>query len=419
MRQPAGPFPYAQAHAGTGADAGVNTLPYAAIIVLATLLFNPVLAVINGHVMRLSDNSVILTEAFIVASALLVIAAGFRPRMMPWLLLIAVIVAFAIVRTLGTQVFEPKYLRDVLLIPIFVMLGMTTRPQRITPIVVAAAVIAVAVMLFEGLFLSAFREVFRVQDYYVFTRGVSSENFWDTEVGLYPSAVREDRLLPFVKLHRLSSIFLEPVTLGNFAAVLLAYVVACRRWMSGRTVTLLLVSTASLLVGCDGRLAVVGMLLILVVALVSPLLPPLSAIVFLPFTVLGVCLVVWIGDFNSNGNDFPGRLAHTVALLTDYGPLEYFGLSDAFASKAVDSGLAYLIYTQSALGLALIWVIIVAACRSDTLAQSRYLNAIALYICLTMLVSASFVSIKIAGIAWFILGSLQNDESDVDPIGRA
>ncbi|MDX2288234.1 MAG: hypothetical protein NW217_05365 [Hyphomicrobiaceae bacterium] len=396
-----------RASAGSGTDAAL-----AGSVILAAILFNPVLAIVNGHVMGLSSKIVIAAEVAIVGLALVLTARRFTPAMTPWLVMMALAGVFALLRTLGTGSFEPKYLRDVMLIPVFVMLGMTVRPDRLGQTIGIATAITVAGMLVEGFRLDWYRDLFKVQDYYSATRGVSPEDFWDQEVGLYPSAVREDRLLAFVDVHRLSSVFLEPVSLGNFAAILMTYVLACHRWLSARMIVFLVLAGIALLVGCDGRLAFVGLFLILAVAALSPLLPPYSAVLFLPFAIVAVCLATWIGGFNHEGNDFPSRLAHTVWLLESYGPMEYLGLSDAFAAKAVDSGIAYLIYTQSALGVAAVWIMLTLSSRHETGPQVRYLNGIAVYVCATMLVSASFASIKTAALMWFILGALQNDGAD-------
>lgn len=405
MNASAPSFPHA---AASGAQSG--RLPLAGIIILATLFFNPVFAIINGHVTYLSPNAIIAAEVLIVAAASLVVLANLNPRMTPWIMLIGVIGIFAFLRTVGTGTFEPKFVRDALIIPVFVLLGMTVRPEKTAMTVMVGAAVALVFLLMEAWSLPAYRDFFKVKEFYINTRGVSPDKFWDEEIGLYPSAVRDDRLLPFVDLHRLSSIFLEPVSLGNYSALLFAYALAFRRLISKRAFWFVLLASFVLLVGCDGRLAFVGLFLIMVAMLAAPFLPPYSAILYLPFAALMVCLVTWIGGFDPNGNDFPSRLALTTMLLESYGPMEYLGLSDKFADIAVDSGLAYWIYTQSALAVAVYWTMLVVASRHETLPQVRFLHAVAIYVTATMLVSASFVSIKTAALMWFLLGALQNDE---------
>lgn len=390
-----------------------RTASLAGWVIIATVLFNSILAVVNGNVTGLSSGVVIASEMLLFGAALALALRRYQSAMLPWIVLMGVAAVFAVLRWAGTGGFEAKYLRDALLIPTFVMLGMTAKPEQIARPIVMVALIAVAVMMLEALFLPQYRDLFKVQEYYIQTRGVDPASFWDTEVGLYPSAVREDRMLSFVNLHRLSSVFLEPVSLGNFCAILFAYLLACGRMMTKRSYFILSASIFALLVGCDGRLAIVGMLLIFAVSMIAPLLPKFSVVLYLPFSILGVCLLTWTAGFSPDGNDFPNRLAHTVSLLEAYGPMEYLGLSERFAEKAVDSGIAYSIATQSALGVAVMWIWVMVSARQNTTPQVRYLHAIALYLSITMLVSASFASIKTAAIMWFILGALQNDMPNV------
>lgn len=407
----------ARSYRRTGAGATISddaqSAALAGFVIIGTVLFNAVLAVINGNIVALTDKVVIASEMLLFGLALLLALRRYKSAMFPWLLLMVVAFAFATLRWAGTGAFEPKYLRDALLIPAFVMLGLTVKPERIARPIVIVTAIAVAVMLLEAFFLPLYRDLFKVQEYYIATRGVDPSSFWDTEVGLYPSAVREDRMLPFVDLHRLSSVFLEPVSLGNFCAVLFAYLLACGRLMTRQTYIVLSVSIFALLVGCDGRLAFVGMILIFAVSMIAPILPRYSAVLYLPMSILAVCVVTWTAGFTPDGNDFPNRLAHTVSLLEAYGPMEYFGLSERFADKAVDSGIAYSIATQSALGVAVMWVWVMVSARQNTTPQVKFLHAIALYLSITMLVSASYASIKTAALMWFILGALQNDKSNV------
>jgi hypothetical protein len=48
--------------------------------------------------------------------------------------------------------------------------------------------------------------------------------------------------------------------------------------------------------------------------------------------------------------------------------------------------------------------------RRDTPAQVRYYQATCLWLALFMMVGAAFLTIKTAGLLWFIFGSLQRDE---------
>jgi len=93
-------------------------------------------------------------------------------------------------------------------------------------------------------------------------------------------------------------------------------------------------------------------------------------------------------------------------LVDRYDALEFAGISDSYLSLAVDSGLAYLITTQSLFGLALLWLFVTLGSPETSTAQVRFVHAVAIFLSLTLLVSFGFLTIKIAALMWFIYGSL-------------
>ena len=87
---------------------------------------------------------------------------------------------------------------------------------------------------------------------------------------------------------------------------------------------------------------------------------------------------------------------------------DLLGLKNTLIPPAVDSGITYLILTQSLPGVLLLWLFIVYSGADATAEQVRYSHALCLYISLSMLVSYAFLTIKTASLAWFIQGALQH-----------
>jgi putative polymerase len=83
------------------------------------------------------------------------------------------------------------------------------------------------------------------------------------------------------------------------------------------------------------------------------------------------------------------------------------GLSNEYLMKSMDSGVAYLIMTQSVLGLLLLWAYVAWGAREDTAEQVRFTHTLSLYLALSMMVSYSFLTIKTGAVLWFIQGALQ------------
>jgi putative polymerase len=325
------------------------------------------------------------------------------------LALLAVFALFAVFRGLLMAQPDPKLLSDVATIPIFMMLGMAFDDRNLGRTVLVLHTIVFAVFLIEVLTPHIYSDLLQIQEYYIKTRGNKIDQFYNTNSDLFISATRPDsRLFSFVDWPRSSSIFLEPVSLGNYCSIIVAFACSCFKRLGWVSTTYLLATTAAMLVGCDGRLGTATCVLIVIACVIAPLLPRRSAVLYLPATVAFVILLVIGAGLKPGSDDFPGRLAYTVDLLRSYGVAEYLGFSNELVGKAMDAGVAYLITTQSLPGLLLIWAYIGWSGREDTPEQIRFAHASSLYLALSMMVSYSFLSIKTGALLWFIHGALQS-----------
>jgi len=408
MRTPATDprFAYQVAEVGPLGWAGFRLMP--ALVLIGCVVFNAGLAVVNGHIMALPPALVIAAEGMLVSAALGLAMLGWKPQMAPSLALIALLVLFATFRGLLMAQPEPKFLRDVLLIPTFIMLGMSFDERGLTRTILLLHTIVFLVFLLEAVAPRAYSDLLHIQDYYVNTRGNKLDEFYNTNSELFISATRPDeRFFSFVDAPRLSSIFLEPVSLGNYCSIITAFICACFRRLGWPAVAYLGLTTLAMLVGCDGRLATATCVLIVVVAAVAPWLPPRSHVLYLPLTLAFVFALVIGADLRPGTDDFAGRLAHTVELLRNYDVAEMLGLSNEYLMKSMDSGVAYLIMTQSVLGLLLLWAYVAWGAREDTAEQVRFTHTLSLYLALSMMVSYSFLTIKTGAVLWFIQGTLQ------------
>ena len=381
------------------------------LIVFGAVSFNAVLAFVNGNVTGLTSAPVIAAEVFFVASAHAVALKNYKPQMATWYALLGLFVGFAIVRCIAYQTFDVKYLRDVMIIPTFVVLGMTFDSRRLVRVVVAVQILMLVFLLLEAIDTQLYADIFKIMDYYINTRGYSAEDFWNKDSTLFVSATRpDDRFFALIELHRLSSIFLEPVSLGNYCMVIVAFLCACFDEIGWKARWFLVISTALAIIGCDGRLAMASTPPMILCCYLAPRLPRNSALLYIPGVLALAFVLVAIGHFEPGGDDFPGRIAHTVYLLSNYETAEFLGLSDKFMSKAVDSGIAYLITTQSIFVVVALWAAIVVTASENRPDKTRYTHAVCIYIALNMMVSFALLTIKTAAVLWFIFGSLQEKD---------
>ncbi len=377
-------------------------------IVVGAVCFNAGLAIVNGNVAGLTQAPVVVAEVTFVTLAHAVALANYRREMAPWYGLLGLFVAFAIVRSLSSQNLDVKYLRDVMIIPTFVVLGMTFDARRLGRIVVTIQVVMLVFLVMEAVDVQAFSDLFKIQDYYINTRGLTAEDFWNKDSTLFVSATRPDgSFLSIIDLHRLSSIFLEPVSLGNYCMAVVAFLCACWRELGRPARYFLVITTGLAMVGCDSRLAMASVPPMVLCCAFAPRMPRFSALVYVPAVLALGFLMVGFGNYEPGGDDFPGRIAHTVYLLRTYGLPEYLGLSDELISKAVDSGIAYLITTQSIFVVIALLATIALAASDDRPDKTRIVHAVMIYIAVNMMVSFGLLTIKTAALLWFIYGSLQ------------
>src|SRR4051794_24733102 len=148
---------------------------------------------------------------------------------------------------------------------------MTFDARRLDRLVMGIHAVVLVVLLFEALDTPGYASLFRVQDYYINTRGYVAEDFWNQDSELFVSATRPDeRLFSFLDLHRLSSVFLEPVSLGNYAIIITAFLCARFGGLSVWARGFLVLGNIVIIIGCDGRLAAMTSVAIIAATAIAP-----------------------------------------------------------------------------------------------------------------------------------------------------
>ena len=255
-------------------------------IMIVTLIFNAVLAVINAHVMPVTNGEVIAAELAIFFCCTLLLVLTLSPHDRPWLVLMLSFVGLGLIISLFRDELAAKNIRDVLSIPVFLMLGLrySRSPAslffKLHLIIVIFAVLEVANPDF-------FSSIFDVRSYYINSRNYASDEFWNSDSSLFVSATRPgERFFSFVDIHRVSSIFLEPVSLGNYVCIIVVLLIGFWPVISLPMRLWFIVSTVFLLIACDGRFATVTSLFMLAFVPIASKLPSRSAIFYLPGVVV-------------------------------------------------------------------------------------------------------------------------------------
>ncbi len=392
----------------------------ALLIVFAAVVFNFALCFIDTKLFSISAGVVISGEIALIAAAFSLI--WYRGNTLYVILLI--LAAYFFVVMLVRWEFDPKILRDFLIPFVFFFLGSYLGMVRsCDKLVTLLILLALGAALFEWLALNTYLHYFNVIQYYVERGTETSLQFdsanslfirgSDTAAGLFINGTRfEGRtLLPFLGPHRVSGIFLEPVSVGNFGAIAFAWVLLrdrSRVWvLLGKTFAI-----AAILVLADARFGFYLCIFTLVIYFVAPVIRP-TMLFIAPFLVM-VALVVYA---DVNWQDLPdntigGRLLSAGISINDFDVWQMFGLrvSEAFRNGyAGDSGYGYALIKVGVVGLAAIWAIFAytPVFNRDVL---RFKNFTALYAISLLCISTSLFTIKTAALMWFLYGALNNQE---------
>jgi putative polymerase len=347
-------------------------------------------------------------EVVLVATALYL---GLGRNAAPYLVL-AIFLSYAAMLMAMRPLIDPKAVRDFLIPIAFYLLGKSCNDPRLADrAALLSGIIVVAFGLFEFLALDIFLTYFNIIKYYVARGSVAPSDISAQTGALFTSGLRPDArtLLPFLGSHRASSVFLEPVSTGNFGAIL--YIWALNRpQMAKRWLTMLAGITAIVL--SDSRFGA-NVCLVATVAYFAAPITPRFVWLATPFVLLaGFAFYGFISAEVRWENNFAGRLLWTARLITSLSPAAVFGLSPdkPFLS---DSGYAYALNQIGLLGVIGFWSLFIFAPERSPRAW-RFKVCVATYICLLMIVSDSVFSIKTAALLWFMTGA-SDGAADPEP----
>jgi len=383
------------------------------LIVFACILFNFALCFVDTNIVALGPVHVMAAEAAILGFAFFTpFIFGTRQIERMDYLLFALLINWVFL-SIFRQTLNPKLFRDVAIMPIFIMLGQASRGVTFHKRMYALHVTILLFALWEAVSLSTFVSFFSVADFFAHTRGLQNDDWWINN-GLFISSVRPESrfLFPSLPVHRLSSVFLEPVSLGNYVIIATIWLAASWREMPNWIRWSAILINTLLLVGSDSRMATMTCLVILVAACFRRRIPRYAAVPIAPVVVALMFGSVAILGLEKGQDDFGGRLAYSVQVFQDFGVEDYFGVSLAKMKAVEDAGFAYLVISQSIVIVVVLWAAIFVKGLSTPNARFVYF-AVATYLALNLTVSWALFSIKTAALLWFLLGRANREDADL------
>jgi putative polymerase len=377
-------------------------------ILLFAVGYNLVLAVVNALAVSISPSMAYAAELLAYGGCFVV---GFltveRRKLAIVMAGIALIAVVGFFRFLATMAVDPKFFRDAIIPFAFVLLGAAytgSAPKLFLRMAVIIAIIAA----FELAFPNVYGDVVNPKSYFVNTRGASEDSFWNEDSNLFVSATRpgERNFLPGSALPRASSIFIEPVTMGNYIIFFCATLLTFWRSYGPKRIAMAIVTVLFLVVASDGRLAAGTCVLML---LMAPFLRKLdqrfAGLIFL-LVILSAWVLVWVTRTTQYEDTTLGRIFFTVDSITHLSAASWLGLDMQSAYRYFDSGISYFIASQSilivlAFVLAYSFVLWMPSSNGQ-LFKNLFIFAFAL----SLLVSNGYFSVKTGALWWFACGYL-------------
>ena len=385
-------------------------------LVLLGIVYSGLLALVNAHGFAIGRNTVVLAEISILgAGGLVILATG--PRKVdgaPSAFLAFFIFDALVVSLIGNDFFVDMA-RNAAIIAVFMMLGARVDSRHLHRCVTIAAVVVLLVLLLEMVSVSTYATLFAPADYFANTRGIAKRNF--DQMGLFANALGFDSRFAIATImsHRACSIFLEQVSLANFAIVL-TMVLACdwRRLPLG-TAAFYAGLIALIIVTTNSRLALGLTLLTPVAILLASRLNRNLTLLIMPLTII-IAGVVAINAPSTYSDDLQGRLAKTALALNNMDLGAMSGLSTSSAAGFADSGYAYVIYASSVLGLVGLWLFVaLVAAEKDKPRLLRCSLMLNLYVFCSLTVSGNSVfSMKTAALLWLLIGNVRSDPGETE-----
>ncbi|WP_323815147.1 polysaccharide biosynthesis protein GumE [Cellvibrio sp. NN19] len=381
----------------------------ACIIIVATVCYQGALCFINSTIMPLNRTLLGASEALI----LLICVPLLLRRVLPGVLMLgAISLALLSLIWLITQQVNIKSFRDLAMPLCYFWLGCNIGRTETADRAFKMAIWVVLIMgLFEALLLDYYTRWFDIYSYYVNMGAVNvgADIFVREDKlmsnGMRPEGIGRTLLPQLLGPHRVSSVFLEPIAMGNFATISAAWGL-CRpasRWREG---VFFVVAALIIMVLCDSRFALLTIaLLILIRLLVHGAL--LNLFVLMPLLAIIGVLVIGATATNEAGHmvtsdDFKGRLSFSGWMLMEFDLPMLLGIKHTI--NFFDAGYAHTLNTFGLPLVLVLWLSFWLLPLKDPSAQ-RFRAMVSFYIALILCVSGtSFFALKTTGVLWFLVG---------------
>jgi len=380
-------------------------------LTFTAVAYNAMLAFLNARGLHVSFAMAAATEMLILcAGVYMLMKDGIKKSNLNVLYFIGAFVVIALIMSLLNQRIFVDALRNMLIIALFVCLGRNSNQATVIKVFSWCTLLVLAVLVLELSSLTTYAKGLNPASYFVNSRGMAVFEYDDS--GIFRNALGFANRFSYGLFSgpRTSSIFLEQVSLANYAAILGIFLISVWPSLPLKLRVLHMVTIFLIVTSNNTRMTSILTLMTLIGYYAYPRLPrylPLA----LPPILIAIALTVYSLYPENHSDTFVGRISVTGDRLANMGIPEMFGMGIDQLGKLMDSGYAYVAFSSTVLGLFLLCFFITFIVPQNSPAQRRCGYALGLYFFLNLLVSGTAIfSIKVAAPLWLLVGMMSSPQ---------
>lgn len=381
----------------------MKDISFPLLVILGLMGYQLALCYANTHGFPINNTIVAAAESAFLALAALSVAKKIDVAVLAAPMLV---LAYFIILWLVRGEVEPQGVRNLAIIFIMYQLGrQTPDPNATNRVMLIASAVVLVFGVWEYAFINSYLSLFDIKSYYTARGMVTQEQLSYLNSNLFISGLRPSgrSILPFLGDQRVSSVFLEPVSMGNYAVIVAMWALSfdADKWKQSLPHFLF---AAIFIVAADSRFASL-IILLLVIVRAAPTLQKTFWLYPLPVVVTaGLAYFAHLHLVDWQMDDLAGRLAKTGMALLDMPLSVLMGIE--CRDEYFDMGIPFALSIFGIFACVLLWSALLKL-HFRTHQGKRFRATLPIY-CLGLLTisGTSFFSAKTAGLLWFALGSL-------------
>ncbi|RYY76503.1 MAG: polysaccharide biosynthesis protein GumE [Gammaproteobacteria bacterium] len=373
-------------------------------IIIASISYQAILCMLNTQTHMVSRAIVGLSEGLIVLACLPLLARRMLPGVLILLLLSA---ALLTISSIISGELMLKAFRDLLIPLCFFWAGYNVgRADLAERALKVAIAVIISFGLFEFFFVDKFTNLFDIFGYYVSTGSLVpiTDYVRDSKLqmnGIRPEGIGRTLFPGLLGSHRVSSVFLEPISMGNFATMCAAWglskdtkQIRQMLWFLGAAFVMMVLS--------DSRFALMSVSL-MILARLTLKGTTVNLVVLAPFVATIMLLIMGMDATGRGADSFGGRLSFSGFTLLHFDLPLLFGLSGM--QNFGDQGYAYVL-SSFGLPVALLFWFSLWLVKMPDDQSLRFRAFISIYLSLILCISGnSAFAFKTSAVVWFLIGS--------------